>query len=286
MNRCDVVMFLSYKQLKWLILIIPSITIGLWEYVRHEFLLPYISMDLGNILSPFLVLVVTLIISTQLFSMIEHIQEQLNESKSMEAVLKEREKIAQQLHDGIAQSLFFINIQINQLEKKQAFDGEALRKLKETTVRANEYVRQAIAALRYTANTVTIPWLESIESLIKEIKSEIELNIITKWNIAVDLLNEKEKVELLAIMREVLLNIYKHANATDVEIKIVEIKTGWICEISDNGIEFLHDRYDSNQHFGIKIMKDRAKAMNWKLQFSYIDDLNIVKIIKGDEHIE
>lgn len=279
-------MFLSYKQLKWLILIIPSITIGLWEYVRHEFLLPYISMDLGNILSPFLVLVVTLIISTQLFSMIEHIQEQLNESKSMEAVLKEREKIAQQLHDGIAQSLFFINIQINQLEKKQAFDGEALRKLKETTVRANEYVRQAIAALRYTANTVTIPWLESIESLIKEIKSEIELNIITKWNIAVDLLNEKEKVELLAIMREVLLNIYKHANATDVEIKIVEIKTGWICEISDNGIEFLHDRYDSNQHFGIKIMKDRAKAMNWKLQFSYIDDLNIVKIIKGDEHIE
>ena len=28
---------MSYKQMKWLILIIPTLTIGIWEYVRHEF---------------------------------------------------------------------------------------------------------------------------------------------------------------------------------------------------------------------------------------------------------
>ena len=46
---------MSYKQMKWLILIIPTLTIGIWEYVRHEFLLPYISMDLGNLLAPVIV---------------------------------------------------------------------------------------------------------------------------------------------------------------------------------------------------------------------------------------
>ena len=39
---------LKYKQIKWLILTIPTITIALWEYIRHEFLLSYISMEIGN----------------------------------------------------------------------------------------------------------------------------------------------------------------------------------------------------------------------------------------------
>ncbi|MEX2103784.1 MAG: sensor histidine kinase, partial [Bacilli bacterium] len=51
---------MSYRQIKWLILIIPTLTIGLWEYVRHQFLLPYISMELGNWLAPVIVFVVTI----------------------------------------------------------------------------------------------------------------------------------------------------------------------------------------------------------------------------------
>ena len=46
-------------RLKWLILLIPTLTIGLWEYVRHAFLLPYMSMEHGNFLAPFIVLAVT-----------------------------------------------------------------------------------------------------------------------------------------------------------------------------------------------------------------------------------
>ena len=29
---------MSDKQIKWLILIIPTLIIGFWEYIRHEFL--------------------------------------------------------------------------------------------------------------------------------------------------------------------------------------------------------------------------------------------------------
>ena len=39
---------LKYKQIKWLILTIPTVTIALWEYIRHEFLLSYITMEIGN----------------------------------------------------------------------------------------------------------------------------------------------------------------------------------------------------------------------------------------------
>lgn len=71
---------MSYKQMKWLILIIPTLTIGIWEYVRHEFLLPYISMDLGNWLAPVIVFLVSILFLTQLFSLIERNQAELNEA--------------------------------------------------------------------------------------------------------------------------------------------------------------------------------------------------------------
>ncbi|SEA16123.1 two-component system, NarL family, nitrate/nitrite sensor histidine kinase NarQ [Thalassobacillus cyri] len=53
---------LSYTQIKWLILLVPAVAIGLWEYIRHEFLLPYLSMNAGNLLSPFIVLAITLLV--------------------------------------------------------------------------------------------------------------------------------------------------------------------------------------------------------------------------------
>lgn len=101
---------MSYKQIKWLILIIPTLTIGLWEYVRHEFLLPYISMELGNVLAPIIVFLVTILFLTQLFDILERNQKELERAKALQAALEEREKIARELHDGIAQSLFLINV--------------------------------------------------------------------------------------------------------------------------------------------------------------------------------
>jgi len=100
----------SYKQIKWLILIIPTLTIGLWEYVRHDFLLPYISMELGNVLAPIIVFLVTILFLTQLFDILERNQKELERAKALQAALEEREKIARELHDGIAQSLFLINV--------------------------------------------------------------------------------------------------------------------------------------------------------------------------------
>lgn len=90
---------MKYKQIKWLILTIPTITIALWEYIRHKFLLSYISMDMGNILSPILVFIVTLVFLRHLFSILEKIQEELRQEKTKKAALIEREKLARELHD-------------------------------------------------------------------------------------------------------------------------------------------------------------------------------------------
>ena len=107
---------MSYQQVKWLILVIPTIIIGLWEYVRHTFLLPYLSMELGNLLSPIILFIVTMTLSRKLFFIYERMQEEVRKERARQAVMEERERMVRQLHDGVAQSLFLLSVQIEQME--------------------------------------------------------------------------------------------------------------------------------------------------------------------------
>ena len=271
---------MTYKPIKWLILIIPTLTIGLWEYVRHEFLLPYISMELGNWLAPFIVLLVSLLLLTQLFKMIEHYQEELNRVRALQAVMEEREKIARELHDGIAQSLFFLSAQVAHLERMPGADGLPLDKLKESVHRTNDYVRQAIANLRQSADRDGNPWLQSVESLIDELRRETALQIETRWELTEEQLSSREKVELLAIVREALLNIYKHADATRVLVEARETEAGWICQIVDNGKGFADGMKHIGNHYGLKIMQDRADRMSWRLRITRENGETKVIVVK------
>jgi two-component system nitrate/nitrite sensor histidine kinase NarQ len=274
---------MSYKQIKWLILIIPTLTIGAWEYVRHEFLLPYISMDLGNWLAPVIVFLVSILFLTQLFSMIEHNQEELDESRALQAALQEREKIARELHDGIAQSLFLLNAQVDRIERTQNAEGIPYREFKESVHRTNAYVREAIANLRYPADAISIPWMQGMKSLMDELEKETDLLFTIHWQLTEDRLSAKEKVELLASIREALLNIHKHANARHVRIKARTTSNGWQCSISDDGKGFDLSNISEGNRYGIKMMKDRALMMDWHFQIERQADETVVTIRKGDE---
>lgn len=271
---------MTYKQLKWLILIIPTLTIGIWEYVRHEFLLPYISMELGNWLAPVFVLLVSLLFLTQLFTMIEHNQEELNRAKALQAVLEEQEKIAQELHDGIAQSLFFLSVQVTRMERMKQAEELPLDKLKESVHRTNDYVRQAIANLRHAADVDQNPWLQGVENLINELRRETDLQFEIQWEIPESLLSSKDKVELLAIVREAMLNIHKHADATRVRVQALTTKSGWTCQIADNGKGFEPDTAVGGNRYGLKMMRHRANNMSWLLHIERKDEETRVTIVK------
>jgi len=270
----------SYKQIKWLILIIPTLTIGLWEYVRHEFLLPYISMELGNVLAPIIVFLVTILFLTQLFDILERNQKELERAKALQAALEEREKIARELHDGIAQSLFLINVQVDRIAQSGQTDDELIRKLKQNVHHANAYVRQAIANLREPAESDRIPWMQSVRSLVSEIERESSLRISLDWRIKEDALSSKEKIELLAIIRESLLNVYKHADARQVGIVGEPTDDGWVVRIVDDGVGWSPE-HDSQPHFGVRMMEDRAANMRWQFSITRSDRGTAVVVRKA-----
>ncbi|WP_413372086.1 sensor histidine kinase [Paenibacillus taichungensis] len=279
---------MSYKQIKWMILLIPTLTVGLWEYVRHQFLLPYISMDLGNWLTPVIVYVVSITLLTRLFLMLERIQEELEHEREAKAALESREKMAKELHDGIAQSLFLLSVKVGRLEEQAKQDQQLddVYSIKKTVHEVNRYVRQAIADLRYDPNAnYALAMNESATLLgqVRRIAKDIPVRIELDWSIPDDAFTDKEKVELLACIREALFNIQKHASASQGWIQGNGHKKCWNITIRDNGIGFEMNPFERKDRYGLKIMRERMNELNFNMQFRREQQLTVVEFSKDGE---
>lgn len=275
---------LSYRQMKWLILITPTLTIGLWEYVRHEFLLDYISMDLGNWLAPVIVFFVTMLFLTQLFAMMEHNQDELNASKAVQAAMRERETIARELHDGVAQSLFLLSAQVERMERQGRGEAELLSELRGTVHKTNAYVREAIASLRMPASGKELPWRQSLNSLMDSIRHDTGLSVLLDWQLPESRLSPRERIELLASVREALVNVHKHAEATMVKVEAAELSEGWLCSIADNGkgLDTADADGGSQSQYGLKMMEERAAALGWQYSIGREHGWTVVTLRKEE----
>lgn len=259
---------MSDKQIKWLILIIPTLVIGLWEYVRHEFLLAYISMELGNWLSPVIVFFVTMTFLVRLFRRYEQLQEQLKKERAEKAILQERERIARELHDGIAQSLFLSSVQVNQMKQKQPSASE-WEDLNKSLRQIHDYVRYSISNLKSPPgpNPATA-WKVRVQELAEQFRLDTGVSVVLSLKLEETRLTAKEKVELFACLQEALANIQKHAHATQVTIRLHPTEHGWSLEVEDNGQGFSGNPFQQPQRFGLRIMRERVSDIQATISFS------------------
>jgi signal transduction histidine kinase len=273
------------RGIKWLILLIPTLTIGIWEEVRHAFLLPYLSIELGNLLAPVIVLVVTLTLVRGLFARLEQSQQALQRERSLSAALEEREQIARELHDGIAQSLFLLAVKLDRLDRTAA-EGEAKVReqsgeLRETVRVIDDDLRQAIANLRLPPSPAEPAWVVSLRELLGETAGVIEAQAEFRWTVPDDALSGKEKVELHACLREALINVRKHAKATRVLVIGESDRSGgfrWAVE--DDGVGFAGDPLSGHERFGLRMVRDRSRRMGWTFEAQRRGDWTVVEITK------
>lgn len=274
---------MSYKQLKWLILLIPTFTVGLWEYVRHEYLLPYISMDLGNWLTPVIVLFVTFTLLTRFFSKLEMMQEQLHREREEKATFEERERIARELHDGLAQSLFLLSVKMKKLQQISVAkeDEQKLQAIQQSVSDIHDYVRTGIENLRHPV-TEEINLATEVQAVCKTFSQETNLPVELSLHIDERAIRGHAKKELLFCMKEALINIHKHAEAKQafVTITINEVKKEMI--IKDDGIGFPED-VPSLGHFGIRMMHERCEKINWQLSIERDNGKTILHFLAKGE---
>lgn len=273
---------MSYSFIKWAILLSPALMVGIWEYVRHEFLLPYISMDAGNWLAPLFVFIFTLAFSTPLFRRLERMQEELNHERAYKAMMEERQNISQDLHDGISQSLFLLSVKVNKLEKHVTGTKlDEVHKIKQTVQHIYDDIRTSIQTLRIPPQEMEQIYLyQSLKGLLTEIKAETNIKVHLDWDFPERALTYKEKQELLSIMKEALMNVRKHSECSNLYISAKEKDFKLVCTIKDDGVGYIPQKSETSHH-GLQIMNERARRIGWLLGIESNHSGTVLSIVKG-----
>ncbi len=188
------------------------------------------------------------------------------------SITQERARIARDMHDGLAQVLGYLNLQVQTLDAllkqgNQAALAAELELMRQAIKVANADVRENILSLRTT--------LADEKGLVSALGEYLE-EFGVQTSIETHLQNEVEndlrlssiaEVQLVCILKEALANVRKHARANLVNVlvtrKVREDGEYIYFQIADDGIGLL--RYDSKRHFGLTTMKERASSVGGSL---------------------
>jgi two-component system nitrate/nitrite sensor histidine kinase NarX len=246
---------MSYRFLKLSTILIPTLLIGGFEFLRHTvMLLREFSMAEGNYFITILTFFVSYAFSTWMFRTIEEKNRRILSEREVRAIYEERERLAKELHDNIAQTLFLLKVY---LKKGKITDAQGLV----NSIDSN--VRQAIFNLRISPTEKTYfskrmeKWLDDWSTVSGiDVKSSIQL---TK-----DYFNPTEEVLLFSIMQEAFANIQKHSEADCVTFGLHTMKNHWELKIADNGKGFSTTEIP-NDKYGLAMLKERANKINGEM---------------------
>jgi signal transduction histidine kinase len=187
------------------------------------------------------------------------------------AVLEERERIARELHDGLAQVLGYVNTQTlairTLLATGRPAEAEAELAAMELAARAAyRDVRQAILGLR-------MPRRGLVQSLLAYLAeygalAGIELPLALGEGVERTFVPEATEIQVLRIVQEAVANVRKHAGATRATTTVSVADDRLRVEVTDDGRGFDPGgrRPTGWPHFGVQTMVERAQAVGGDLE--------------------
>lgn len=189
------------------------------------------------------------------------------EEKHRMAVLEERTVIARELHDSIAQSLSYLQIQVTRLKKSLELGGDVAAiadELKQGLAGAYRELRELIATFRLRIDERGFN--VAIQETIGEFSEKLGFPVRLKNNLSGIVLSGNEEMHVVRIVREALSNIERHAEAHSASVDIsVDAYHAVTVRIADDGKGFDQTRTPSG-HFGVNIMHDRAQILDGRLE--------------------
>ncbi|MGI2105105.1 nitrate/nitrite two-component system sensor histidine kinase NarQ [Shewanella frigidimarina] len=195
-----------------------------------------------------------------------------SEQRQQLALLEERAVIARELHDSIGQLLSFLKIQVSLLRKSldhscrsPEVEGQ-LTEINEGVSTAYVQLRELLSTFRLTIKEPNLS--QAIEVMLDQLRHQTNIDIQLNYKLSAHLLEAKQHIHILQLIREATLNAIKHANPAHIVVNCQLTGNGMITiSICDDGIGVTHIA-ERDQHFGIGIMHERANKLNGTVSFN------------------
>ncbi|MGG5577750.1 sensor histidine kinase [Myroides sp. C15-4] len=193
----------------------------------------------------------------------EQILNLLVENNTIEnsSILKERNRIAKDLHDGVINSIFTLRFNTQLLEDPN-------EKLKGMLVEELIQLENKVRNISHSFAQQQIFQDKSFEKLLVELvskqsnKNKTKFSIFFEPNLSLEHLTTVQKVNIYQIIQEAFQNVNKHANASLCKLKISLEAHNILFKIQDNGKGF---KRTAHRGIGLTNMKERAQLIEAEL---------------------
>lgn len=193
----------------------------------------------------------------------------LHERVKQLAIIEERTRLAQELHDDLAQLLGAMQLKASlaeQLLAEGALDQtrSLLVELQETLSKAYVDMREIIFNLRVAGTGGKAPLLPALQEYLADLKRfyGIDVALEVKGPISAQL-SEHERLQVIRIIQEALTNARKHANATQIGLRLSQDAQALKICVKDDGLGFDPEQMEAigKERFGLQVMRERAASI-------------------------
>ncbi|MBI5503402.1 MAG: GAF domain-containing protein [Deltaproteobacteria bacterium] len=192
----------------------------------------------------------------------------LNERSRHMVLFEERRRMAHELHDSVTQSIYAVSVLAEAaatlLDRNRPTEAaKALRDVRDVARMANREMR----ALVFELNPPDVTRLDLIDGLQARLASvESRAGIKTVFEYAdTGHLPAPIQEGLYRIAQEALNNSMKHARASTVWLRLSTSDHTVRLEMEDDGVGFRLDETRTQGGAGLRVMEERAAAMNGKI---------------------
>jgi signal transduction histidine kinase len=192
-----------------------------------------------------------------------------------QAVLEERNQVAREIHDSLAQSFAGIAMQLTVAEEELATEeGAALGRVR----LANKIAELGLAEARRSAlclrSTVieesglvgALRVLAERSNVVGRLRCNFRSNCIPE-----ETLPPRVQHELLRIAQEAISNAIRHGKPSVVSVTLRWEAPHLILQIKDNGSGISKTRLEKSEGIGLRSMRERAAQIDAQLVYCYID---------------
>lgn len=176
------------------------------------------------------------------------------------ATLKERNRIAREIHDNVGHQLTRSILQLGALLiiNKDETQKESLESLKDTLNNAMTSIRNSV----HNLHDDSIDLKYAIEDMVKPMRDNYTINCNYEFSYDIP---KKIKLCLIGIIKESLSNVVKHSKADKIDITIIEHPAFYQLIVNDNG---KCDGSIKNSGIGLANMRNRAQDANGIITFT------------------
>lgn len=197
----------------------------------------------------------------------------LYEQAGLTATLAERNRLARELHDTIAQELTAVLMQLDAAQR--SFDRDPAR-TRVRLIRAHELAREALDNVRRSVWTLAEPLIgpaelsEALATAVQRFAERTGLVASYQHHGPAAVLEAAAATQVLRIVQEALQNVEKHAQATSIIVESCVDQANLRIDIRDNGIGFdvQSPLAGMGSGFGLVSLRERARLAGGELSIT------------------